>query len=105
MFKLWYYIYLFTSPTASLKGLFFMFPSPFPFVVFTNGFVLSLNKICSVMLMCCLQNCHSVSACFFVIRSCIFFLLAPLLLFMLLTLTSEILITFRIYILLRKSHM
>ena len=58
MFKLWYYIYLFTSPTASLKGLFFMFPFPFPFpfVVFTNWFVLSLNKICSVMLMCCIQN-------------------------------------------------
>lgn len=56
MFKLWYYIYLFTSPTPSLKGLFFMFPFPFPFVVFTNWFVLSLNKICSVTLMYCIQN-------------------------------------------------
>ena len=33
-----------------------MFPFPFPFVVFTNWFVLSLNKICSVTLKCCIQN-------------------------------------------------
>lgn len=95
MFKLWYYIYLFTSPTPSLKGLFFMFPFPFPFVVFTNWFVLSLNKICSVTLMCCIQNevlrydsvklllCFCFFFFFLVVQSCIFFLLAPLFLFLL----------------------
>lgn len=95
MFKLWYYIYLFTSPTPSLKGLFFVFPFPFPFVVFTNWFVLSLNKICSVTLMYCIQNevlrydsvklllCFCFLFFFLVVQSCIFFLLAPLFLFLL----------------------